>query len=995
MFRKTIISAVIASTFSLSGCLDDTPDTGKNAGSVTNPVDSSTYGVFPVFSPAEGKLPLPNDLIIQQPNAALGIEADGTYAVSDTTPPVTTALNELSGASTTAPIDIAMSGLIDASSVIGPEDGDLPNQNVFLVELTYASGEPVRGLSISEPPIPANPVVAGVFGLGSTQPDYSIEVIELDGVSTIRINPEEPLDPNTRYVVAITNSVTDVNGDPIVQSPGAGGYASVSDPATVLTGTLASFASIQALATRLWEPTSLAYINNVDPGGGIGPLRGTDPAAPVTDSNLAITYSFTTSNDAKVLTYMADPAQWVADTIKSSVALTAAGTEVATNPSASFGTVAPAVLAAIGGYDGSSIIPGCTPSAPPNTAFSCVGTNLLASLKVGAVPGVPAQTFPDAAARTVAIDTAGIKDARQVSALISPVLATADAITVNPISVAQGTIELPYYLDEPGPGGAGLVTGSWEADSALATVLGGVLGSNFPQRDADISTAVNGIFPFPEQKSTQTVPMLAIFPTSNGSGVEKTIIFQHGITTDRSAALAIGSAIVASAKLQGQDVAVIAIDQPLHGISGFSAADQATLAEQLAAAGGLLGSADGDNDGSDTDAADQAIIDAIVAGLYSAGVVQGVDTATNSGGAATNCIDLATNGLSASTTTILLGGCDADPVVTGALGGKTASAAVGGALVLESTVANGGSTIAGLGVASATERHFGFTADANAAPTAMDFDGDKAANGSGSLFINLGNFLASRDNLRQGTMDLLNLRASLDGLDLDGAGAILTADNTSTFFIGHSLGTVNGIPFVRATQDTTTTADDLVAANFLTPGGMVTRLIESSPQFGPTIIGGLGAQGVYQDSSSFQAFLNVLQATADSADAINFVDDLTVPSLFSVVIGDTTIPNDVTTNIDIVPSLPGTSSIAPLAGSEPLVDVSGAAATVVAAGTNTDLNANNGVVRYTAGSATHGTPVYPSAGTDAAAFAEMVGQATSLVVNADGTVDAGASAPIE
>ena len=50
-------------------------------------------------------------------------------------------------------------------------------------------------------------------------------------------------------------------------------------------------------------------------------------------------------------------------------------------------------------------------------------------------------------------------------------------------------------------------------------------------------------------------------------------MFQHGITTDRSAALAFGSVLAA------QGVAVIAIDQPLHGVGPASTSDKQELAE--------------------------------------------------------------------------------------------------------------------------------------------------------------------------------------------------------------------------------------------------------------------------------------------------------------------------------------------------------------------------------------------------------------------------------
>jgi hypothetical protein len=980
------MSAAIASTLALSGCLDSGEPNTSNAGALTDPGSfSESPGVFPLFSPAEGALPIPNDLILQSTDEEKGTVADGSYDLADTQPPVTTALNELSGASTIAPIDIPFNGILDTESVIGPEDGDLPNQNVFLVELTYASGEPVQGLSLpsstedttySEPPIPAN------AGVGTDQPSYAIEVIELDGASTIRINPLQPLDPKTRYVVAITNAVKDINGDAIIPSPGIAGYGSLSKSTTQLSESLKDLRPVQSLITNLWEPTTLAYINNVD--AGTGPLRGVSPAVPVVDSdtttpganNLAMTYSFTTSDDAMVLTYMADPVQWASDLIESQVAIGTADSIVTSDSEANFGTVAAAIATAKGTWDPSSFSPllaGCGTGD-----FACAGQTVVLGLESGGIPGVPAgDYFPDAAQRNVVIDPASITDARAVSALIAPVLAPTDALGFNPISVAQGTIELPYYLDGSASDGAGIVTGSWQADDGLATIISGLLPSPLPQANPADSTVVNGIFPFPKEKATQTAKLLAIYPTVNG-GSMKTVIFQHGITSDRSAALAFGSSLVAAAKLQGQEVAVLAIDQPLHGIGGISAAEKAALAEQLLVLGGII-AADDSNDGTSSDEADQATIDAVIAAQFSAGVVQGVDAVTNSGApGATACIDLATNGLEASTLTILSTACDADPIVTDVLGGP-ASASLGAALVAERTVANGASQIPGLTTGSDSERHFGFTADASLQPTPMDFDGAAEENGSGALFINLNNFLNSRDNLRQGSVDLLNLRASLGGIDLTGAGA--TLDTTNVYFIGHSLGTVNGLPFVRVTENTTSPADDLTGVNLLTPGGGVTRLIENSPAFAPDIVGGLAAQGIFQDSGSYQIFLNVLQAATDSADSINFATGLTTPTLYSVIVGDTVIPNEVTEVVDLLPELPGESSIAPLSGTEPLIRLAGADANVVTGTTPSPLT--QAVVRYIEGNGNHGTPVYPLTGTDeeTAVFGEMIQQAVSIVLS--------------
>ena len=139
MYKKSILSVTIASSLMLTGCFENNKLDDENAGALTEPPVTSTSGsAYPEFSPAVSALPIPNDLIFDS------VASDGTFLVPDSSPPVTTALNQLSGASTVAPIDVKiLSGEIDEATLAG---------NVFLLELDYASGSPVQGLSLGEPP---------------------------------------------------------------------------------------------------------------------------------------------------------------------------------------------------------------------------------------------------------------------------------------------------------------------------------------------------------------------------------------------------------------------------------------------------------------------------------------------------------------------------------------------------------------------------------------------------------------------------------------------------------------------------------------------------------------------------------------------------------------------------------------------------------------------------------------------------------------------------
>lgn len=165
MFKKTLISLAVASSVGLTGCFDSAGSGSGNANpnyQISNPeIDGKTW---PLFNPVTGALPLPNDLIFRSDDPATTInEADGSFKVADSAPPVTTALNQLSGASTVAPPVVQFNGQIDADSVdsrafifADPTDPTSlipnPNQNVFLIELQYAGGDPVRGLGAGESP---------------------------------------------------------------------------------------------------------------------------------------------------------------------------------------------------------------------------------------------------------------------------------------------------------------------------------------------------------------------------------------------------------------------------------------------------------------------------------------------------------------------------------------------------------------------------------------------------------------------------------------------------------------------------------------------------------------------------------------------------------------------------------------------------------------------------------------------------------------------------
>ncbi|MEH6345859.1 MAG: hypothetical protein V7785_12285 [Bermanella sp.] len=283
------------------------------------------------------------------------------------------------------------------------------------------------------------------------------------------------------------------------------------------------------------------------------------------------------------------------------------------------------------------------------------------------------------------------------------------------------------------------------------------------------------------------------------------------------------------------------------------------------------------------------------------------------------------------------------------------------------------------------ERHENFYMTAAGAVAVMDF-GDTKAGDSGSLFIRLDNFQRTRDNLRQSTMDLLNLNATLATIDIDGDGTVPDLDVNNVNYVGHSLGGIVGTSFIAVNNDATIQAGNtalpkVLRAVLATPGGSLSKLLENSVGFGPAILGGLSAAGITQGTESFESFMKIFQATVDSADPLNFIADLKdggvsdTPTLITEMVGNIatggSTPSDlgVPNNADGILIAAGTYALAdyatiqpetarlPMVSTDAMLDLLGAE-NVLNAPTSDKL-----VARYTEGG--HGT--FTSAGTSTTA----------------------------
>ncbi|WP_305814128.1 VolA/Pla-1 family phospholipase [Photobacterium leiognathi] len=299
-----------------------------------------------------------------------------------------------------------------------------------------------------------------------------------------------------------------------------------------------------------------------------------------------------------------------------------------------------------------------------------------------------------------------------------------------------------------------------------------------------------------------------------------------------------------------------------------------------------------------------------------------------------------------------------------------------------------------------------------------------------SVFLNLAALTVARDNLRQSTIDVINLKASITRLflqigtlaqsapeQLASLGALARLDPTAEVnFAGHSLGAMTGINVASVANRPTgnATADQLFAVNqfaFANPGAEIPYLLLNSGSFGNLIKGNILASAnadfkaqcgnnpiadCYQGYeatlinegsesslatlgsiySSFTQFAYAAQTVLDSVDPINH--SLLVPSTASVYLtqvkDDETIPN----NTPLGATVAGTEipvPYSPFTGTSPLIK------TMQLAPTTTSINGTlvRNAVLFNAGS--HSSLLDPTA--NAAVTGEMQSQMHSFV-NGDG-----------
>lgn len=941
LIRSALFAALSAATLGLAGCLESGGQTTKNA-DPDYQINGSQIerGTHPLFDPLETEFVIPSDALFYLSEVKDGTMLNGT----DPANPVTQGIGFLDGASVLAPIDVKISGSLDSQQILDARgfievEGEVvpnPDQNVFLIPVEFAGGDAVYPTDVEAPGLtPAARYrealklreqgdVAGAEAIfrDLVTDKVRVELLDIDGGrnNLIRVLPLAPLQPKTRYILALTNDIVDANGEPLVGSPT---YQSVADPEKVLSNTAfqpfreAMLPARQLAADyfdfkRQYEASAsfqsgfadVVYATAITTTAVEDVLLAN--AAPVTHFRQVLRVSQRQQELGKLVDgfYNLSDQPLGGEATEEESSLNTAIYNTLTSPSFRLYDQGLATVLAEANASGSVVL------------YSDVVADADADRRLAHVIQVATAQATD---ETVDTET----QAQAMAAAAEPLLDTPKPRAVNifsekeggdvnpalrqrieiagvgqdiDIRVYEGEITLPYFqaLPEEGSGDV-LKTSSWQpADFS---------GSD--QLDVAASSRISYRFPFARKTADTTVPIVVAAPSTSSTQPAEgypVILYQHAATTDRSAILPLATAagltcIARSANADPSDdvscFVTIGIDQPLHGI-------------------------------------------------FDTGIV-GLTPITSQSGAS----------------------------------------------------------------AEATERHFGFAADVNLnAVPAAELESPE----SGSLFLNFANFANTRDNMRQGALDLLNVNASLQAIEdaINNCGSCsngLQINTDRVYFLTHSLSGMGGaaVPHVTNVAATENPAlNTISASNFLNTGGGFTRLVENSQSVAPRVLPGLAAASdgiLVQGRTELNIYFNVFQGLLDSADPTAFAPLYEgAPLLLTEIVGvpndpdrptDDTVPNAADAIgyllAPLSTTLPETGFVIegenmPLAGTDPLAESMGAESTPL----GTDLPY---ITRYLEGS--HGNPI--SAGqkeadafSSSAVFTEMTAQMLELFT--DGTV---------
>ncbi len=952
MLSKSLLSlAIAASLVGMSGCnisstednINATPESQQAATETAVEVAGSTYAVF---NPAKGVIPYGSDLVFADAATTDGT-SETNLAGTASQNAVTDAIDDLdAGISTLSPIDVPMHGSVDATSLVA-------GGNVFLVRLPNAASISEFDLIL---PTGLDATSVDALDLASIAPFFATTKADGTAASDAAFAAGTGLPESVAALnlFGMNDSVLDAGDGILAMQPAAADYTvsviSLDDGTnnTIRISPTKPLASGTKYIVVVTGSVKGSDGKDIIPAPNYASIRGTGP---LVDAALAPIRSLLQGAElmaSNIITSGGTNLAPMAKGIAYSFTHTTGDPDMVLKAMAAPGYWAPSVItndtiaqAVINvGYAGADTdtfptvdaYEGYLQSITGNTGSKQVIANVVANGALTQANAALSGATPYSHPRERAFEL--IKNAGGAGVHQIPVTNLTAGQVTNNVLISQGAIELPQYTNSLASGTSQL----WSANTLVGVVLDTALGADMfttPPKDKDGTTNVTYRYPFAQEQRTIVTPLFFIEPIADSVATGLAALAADGTTlTDHRS---MGPAGTGCGEKPANGWPVIIMQ---HGFQGDRT-------------GNVL------NGSNIVDRTCHAVV----------------------------AMDLPHHGLSA--TSSLLSPLGVDYVEAGSE--ASYPFAVAKAAIVAGTAAD--STI----LDSLAERHENFYLNsATGAVAAMDF-GETKAGDSGSLYIRLDVLQRTRDNLRQGAMDQMNLNATLSAMDINGDDQP-DFDVSNVSYIGHSLGGISGTTFVAVNNDATvqqyngkTNGGNLPLiqrAILATPGGHLTKMLESSAALGPSLIGGLSvALGAGQGTTTMASYLKTAQATDDSGDPMNFISDLATggssatPTLILEIVGDGTADNlkDTVVPTNGLGPLPdGTalpaSAVSPLVGADPMIALLKAENVV-------DSPAGNKLVaKYNAGD--HGT--YSSA-SSLQVYAEMLSQSVQFILTSDVT----------
>lgn len=235
--KKLFNVSLLASAMFLAGCGDDSSSSGASTAIqyeqyIQDSLAQATSIKFQLTG-AEVAVPLPSFALMDTTDGTLGLPTSGDDSLTN---PIA-AMNTMDGWSTSMPIimDFEGAGLADGAATGG----------VYLLKLS--------GSLTSE----TTPSVTKVLTLGN---DFEVE--SSSATDTFTIEFKDSLDASSEYVLALSNELTDVNGDPVGMSAS---YAALKSSAVIYTeGSLAQAQQVTQGVEKIFAGATAAGAINLD-----------------------------------------------------------------------------------------------------------------------------------------------------------------------------------------------------------------------------------------------------------------------------------------------------------------------------------------------------------------------------------------------------------------------------------------------------------------------------------------------------------------------------------------------------------------------------------------------------------------------------------------------------------------------------------------------------------------------------------------------------------